>query len=61
VIWIALAIIVAALIVRHELRRISRGMIAIGTIFERLANRSAERSGDAPVTRPEDGERWSKL
>lgn len=60
-IWVAIAIVIAALVVRHELRRLARVHTVFSTIVERMANRAAERNGEPPVTTKEDSDRFSRM
>jgi hypothetical protein len=60
VIWIALAILVLAWVVRSELRRITRVHGLFTTAFTRIAARAAERNGDTtPLVTEEDVQQWN--
>lgn len=57
VIWIALAIVLAAWLIRAELRRLSRGVAGLITILQNMGNRAAEHRGEPPVLSDEEIER----
>lgn len=61
VIWIALAIVASALIVRHELQRLVRVLTTLTAIIGVLAERAAEKQGQGPVLSQYDVDRIRRM